>query len=405
MNAENFSEFLRKPAKLYQLTYQELKSLVVQYPYCQNLRYLMLKKCQLEGHRDFDRNLKLADTYLPDRTHLFRKMKEFAPEVEATTGPPIEVADDFLELRSLFELESDPQPEWLPIEPEEENPASEEAAIPKPPSEADLLDDLPFTEIDLGFVRPPVAADKDPGVQGSKDPTESFALPDELLADIAAIAGSIPLPKDPGIQGSKDPTEVFQLPDELLADIAAIAGSIPLPKDPGIQGSKDPTEVFQLPDELLADIAAIAGSIPLPKDPGIQGSKDPAKADTRPLKAKRKKSKPARSTSRPQPKPKSSFSSWLQQFQSPQVNLQLDYLMEASRQTGATTPGQTPEAERMAQESIQEHEEIATETLAFLLDKQGHTEKAIAMYERLCEMHPEKTERFRKKIQEITDRR
>lgn len=334
MNAENFSEFLRKPAKLYQLTYQELKSLVVQYPYCQNLRYLMLKKCQLEGHRDFDRNLKLAATYLPDRTHLFRKMKEFAPEVEATTGPPIEVADDFLELRSLFELESDPQPEWLPIEPEEENPASEEAAIPKPPSEADLLDDLPFTEIDLGFVRPPVAADKDPGVQGSKDPTESFALPDELLADIAAIAGSIPLPKDPGIQGSKDP----------------------------------------------------------------------AKADTRPLKAKRKKSKPARSTSRPQPKPKSSFSSWLQQFQSPQVNLQLDYLMEASRQTGATTPGQTPEAERMAQESIQEHEEIATETLAFLLDKQGHTEKAIAMYERLCEMHPEKTERFQKKIQEIRDR-
>lgn len=334
MNAENFSEFLRKPAKLYQLTYQELKSLVVQYPYCQNLRYLMLKKCQLEGHRDFDRNLKLAATYLPDRTHLFRKMKEFAPEVEATTGPPIEVADDFLELRSLFELESDPQPEWLPIEPEEENPASEEAAIPKPPSEADLLDDLPFTEIDLGFVRPPVAADKDPGGQGSKDPTESFALPDELLADIAAIAGSIPLPKDPGIQGSKDP----------------------------------------------------------------------AKADTRPLKAKRKKSKPARSTSRPQPKPKSSFSSWLQQFQSPQVNLQLDYLMEASRQTGATTPGQTPEAERMAQESIQEHEEIATETLAFLLDKQGHTEKAIAMYERLCEMHPEKTERFQKKIQEIRDR-
>ena len=334
MNAENFSEFLRKPAKLYQLTYQELKSLVVQYPYCQNLRYLMLKKCQLEGHRDFDRNLKLAATYLPDRTHLFRKMKEFAPEVEATTGPPIEVADDFLELRSLFELESDPQPEWLPIEPEEENPASEEAAIPKPPSDADLLDDLPFTEIDLGFVRPPVAADKDPGVQGSKDPTESFALPDELLADIAAIAGSTPLPKDPGIQGSKDP----------------------------------------------------------------------AKADTRPLKAKRKKSKPARSTSRPQPKPKSSFSSWLQQFQSPQVNLQLDYLMEASRQTGATTPGQTPEAERMAQESIQEHEEIATETLAFLLDKQGHTEKAIAMYERLCEMHPEKTERFQKKIQEIRDR-
>ena len=35
---------------------------------------------------------------------------------------------------------------------------------------------------------------------------------------------------------------------------------------------------------------------------------------------------------------------------------------------------------------------------------QGHTEKAIAMYERLCEMHPEKTERFQKKIQEIRDR-
>ena len=37
MNAENFSDYLKSTSELYKVSYQELKSLALQYPYCTNL--------------------------------------------------------------------------------------------------------------------------------------------------------------------------------------------------------------------------------------------------------------------------------------------------------------------------------------------------------------------------------
>ena len=57
MNAENFGDYLKNPALLYQLSYQELKSLVLQYPFSANLHALLFQKSQIEGHKDLDKNL------------------------------------------------------------------------------------------------------------------------------------------------------------------------------------------------------------------------------------------------------------------------------------------------------------------------------------------------------------
>ena len=60
------------------------------------------------------------------------------------------------------------------------------------------------------------------------------------------------------------------------------------------------------------------------------------------------------------------------------------------------------EAELLAKESIREHG-VASETLAWLLEKQGHQQKAIDMYRLLVIQKPEKADYFREKIRQLEE--
>ncbi len=79
MNKEKFIEYLKNPAQLYELNYQELKSLVVEYPYCQNLRFLLAKKSQLNQSNEFERDLRNAASCVPSRTYLFQSLNDTKP--------------------------------------------------------------------------------------------------------------------------------------------------------------------------------------------------------------------------------------------------------------------------------------------------------------------------------------
>ncbi len=75
MSPDIFPQYLKDPSLLYRVNYQELKTLVVQYPYCQNLRFLLLIKSQLENNVDADRNLKMAAAYSIDRKKLYQLLQ------------------------------------------------------------------------------------------------------------------------------------------------------------------------------------------------------------------------------------------------------------------------------------------------------------------------------------------
>ncbi|NJL75734.1 MAG: hypothetical protein HC892_12645 [Saprospiraceae bacterium] len=51
MNAENFTDYLNNSALLYQMNYEELRQLIVQYPFTANLRYLLAKKANRKSSR------------------------------------------------------------------------------------------------------------------------------------------------------------------------------------------------------------------------------------------------------------------------------------------------------------------------------------------------------------------
>lgn len=58
-------------------------------------------------------------------------------------------------------------------------------------------------------------------------------------------------------------------------------------------------------------------------------------------------------------------------------------------------------AQRLAERSVQENKEIASETLARLYWRQGYKEKSLAMYKRLCLLFPEKSDYFASEIDKL----
>ena len=142
MTSDNLLKFLGNREYLHQVSYQELKSMVVQYPYSLSLRYLLAIKSQQEDNTDLDRNIELLATYGIDRAHLHRIFSE-DPIVLEDLEESIIMGEDFLELKELSALERDLDEKLVVNEVSDLNFLVEEnrlatKEIPLPPSSANL---------------------------------------------------------------------------------------------------------------------------------------------------------------------------------------------------------------------------------------------------------------------------
>lgn len=129
MNAESFAEYLKNPSRLYQINYQELKSLALQYPYCQNLQWLLLYKSGIDHHRDFDANLEKTAASSLDRTLLFRQMQDV---IEQEKPMALLNFEETLDLQEVPNLQFQPKP-LEREQPSEEPPAPKSEALPFEP--------------------------------------------------------------------------------------------------------------------------------------------------------------------------------------------------------------------------------------------------------------------------------
>ncbi len=71
MNPEQFIESLNHPEKLDDTSIVRFSEIVREYPFCQPAQLLYLKSLQNEGNIRFNRQLKIAAAYAPDRKSLF----------------------------------------------------------------------------------------------------------------------------------------------------------------------------------------------------------------------------------------------------------------------------------------------------------------------------------------------
>ena len=145
---------------------------------------------------------------------------------------------------------------------------------------------------------------------------------------------------------------------------------------------------------------------------------DAAPATNIPLEITNDETSPDESAGGPAPTPKSTFSSYRDRFQPKRPGLlsgEVDILKKeektapaASIEPDTSLEGSYEEpddvAKDIAAKSVDEDNTIATETLANILARQGHFDKAIKMYEKLSIQYPEKSDTFAAKIEELKNK-
>lgn len=121
MTQERFFQLVDDPEMLRKITYEELKTLALAYPYAHNLRCLLAIKAAQVDHPDALRNLATAAAYSLDRTRLFlltapqmlAPQQMLAPE-EVLELKPIETVKRELEALTPVAREEKPaEPEYV----------------------------------------------------------------------------------------------------------------------------------------------------------------------------------------------------------------------------------------------------------------------------------------------------
>jgi len=369
MNAENFADFLNNETQLYRISYQELKSLVLQYPHCRNLHQLLLAKSQQENHKETAKNLERAATYSIDRTFLYRLVKRREEELEPLEN--FELNEEYLELK---DLNTEPMAEQLEADSQTEQPED------LPPPSSDLFT---FSEPDNGADAPSGPSPEGEEAESSVS-ADDYRLPNPELGLPHPGDASAPPPRPPEKEKTEEP--------------------------PAKAASQQPIAPFQVPDSVIRNVLSFGSLHPLL----VRIAKNQNKrrsADKIDLAASRPPSPGTiKSTTGPKPAPKSTFTSWVQQFQPTHIRGQLGELMESKKREDSKSQRkkgkqkhsapQTP-ANRFAEQSLQENNDLMSETLADLLAAQGQYDQAIKMYQRLTLVFPEKSSYFAEQIKKL----
>ena len=198
MTQERFFRILNDPELLANISYEELKTLALAYPYAHNLRYLLALKAEKIEHPESARTLSAAAMYSLDRAQLFVFMapKAIVPQKmmekeEVLELKPIETVRQELEAlsplpRAEKQTENSAAATMTPPSPDtvkkEESPATEilkttNIVTPEP---VQKIIPEPFTDW-INRFQPPVLEPKKPQVQHDPLPktTKPPALPPE----------------------------------------------------------------------------------------------------------------------------------------------------------------------------------------------------------------------------------
>lgn len=99
MTQERFSRLIEDPELLRTISYEELKTLALAYPYTHNLWYFLAIRSRQTNHPDTEKNITTAAVYSLDRSQLFRLV---APQM--ITPQAVWVQEEVLELKPVETL-------------------------------------------------------------------------------------------------------------------------------------------------------------------------------------------------------------------------------------------------------------------------------------------------------------
>jgi hypothetical protein len=354
MNAESFAAVLKEYAHLYQLPMEELRTMVMQYPYCHNLQVLLQEKAELDQHPDREKTLAKAATYAIDRKQLFKRLKLMREKRAEPKAEAYHLGEDFLELKDLTAVQADL--EKIALGTYEDPSTSQTMAIePEPPS-SDI----------------PVASE--PSLNSSWNGSWEGASGDDLDEDLSLQIDSLDFTLNP----ISNPTP--SAPADTSVDI-----------DTSLDDNSDLPSTAPTPDPEL----------PTPPHPHTHTLSSPT-PDPGPI-------TPTPSHPHPNPifpTPKKSFNSWSKSAQNAYLQSSIQQLLQdehhdSKKNKHLDSVDSKNEVNKKAWKSIVDGDSMASETWAQLLVAQKQYHKAIEVYERLMLLIPEKSYFFAAQIESI----
>lgn len=371
MNSENFSDFLEEPSKLYQLSYQELKSLVLQHPYCANLHVLLLQKAQLDNNPAFSKNLEQAAVHTFDRAYLYDLIKS-QKLLSISREDFVEFEDEILELQDINSLEE--KVEKIPLVANENDSSkgiTREAAPFEPPThpnwtESKDEDDFNIElDLDLGEKLPSSSPSEEEELTPPPGPADIIDIPPAVLIEETETEVEEEEVEEIVVEQAPMP----YLISASLAKTISSFGPIPRLIHDKIQQSR------RIKVALAQEKAA--------QEAILQDLKDR-------IKAIEKEVAP--------PLPKKKFNSWKRQLKPRKLPKPL---IKPVPQATVEKKAEPEKVSVIAKRSLEDSADISSETLAIILAKQHQYAKAIDMYERLKLKNPQKSVYFAGKIEEL----
>jgi hypothetical protein len=315
LNKAEFHILLKHPENLDKARVAELKALLVEFPYFQAGKMLLLKNLHNLKHYEYDKTLRHVSISVPDRVRLFQYIENQIP----TTILPPSTKQVVVEKAETIE-------ELTPTN-------STEAILDENLTNDLFIETIAESKIDLPTAEPIVVTDEEAVEIVAENPKET----EQVVESKAPLVISL--------------HETHSFSDWLILSKTGVQPEEPLNR--------------KLENELVPP--TIVEQTPLPElnKPNAIVEKNQASQSN-----------------------VNDFESILDKFirENPRIS--------------------RPKAEfynpaNMAKQSVEENEDIATETLAKLYVNQGHIKKAIRTYEKLCLIYPHRITYFADLIQKI----
>ena len=405
MTRATLLQLLAHPTALTGADVRALEQLAEAFPYCQTAHLLLAKAAHDQGSMLAGQRLRRAATYAADRTQLRQLIELITPAAEpqiAVAAPADAVASVSLPLpASILAEASEPLTEPAPTEPAEASPA------PVLEDKPDQVIELLAADAEAEATSEPVAEAAPAAValvpalaESSVTTTEADAP--TVTVEAPAVEAELP-PQAPPIRppaeaevarfefglAPEEPAEIiaYRLPELEEASAPAVAADAPAtPRLPAFSGL---AEVYYAPSEgsrLGFGLVAVASPNALP-GASLPPTGEFFAPDALLLAHLAAHQEPA------QPKPSSLdlINSFLQRAPAP-----------TRRRTAPLPSAPEPDAQAdLSVRSTRAEPDLASESLAKILTRQGKIDRAIAVYERLMVKQPEKMAYFAAQIESL----
>lgn len=359
MNAENFREYLNDPSLLYQVPYEELKSLALEYPYNAHLRWLLLQKGRMEHRPDARKLLEKAAVYSIDRRALYHFIQT---QYEKSETPFFVFNEDFLELKDLAALREElpaPVEDVAIVRPIVAEPVSVFREPPVVSKTEEIDEDLAFDFTSGSVLMTPVEAIV-PVTPITPEVEEALAFDGPSIIEPEPVESPAEAPSETGV-------------DEIVWDLTPATEAAP--EEPLVHRIATDAAVISSIVEYRATLAAVEAIL----------------------------ERAAHAAPTAAPLPKATFRSWARPTPAAPALVQ----PESPAPQQPTVPLEkkpkkpTDVVAEIARLSVTENAALASETLADLLADQQLYDKAAKMYERLIMKFPEKSAYFAAKIEKL----